>query len=280
VPAPNCGGILAGIADNGGDVTNCSWLDFAQPSGKVTRTVPITICQDRGSSSNGTAQSIFSFDEHAYFFVTGSGRYVWWVDDSTVEIKQWAEFPASYGFTVGIQAIADQGLYILTTSALYYVPSQGVFHTILDVSSWGLNATALFGSNFWDAYLHITQGNKIWTIDVTGSTPKVSTVTGTLSAITDLVVYLSYVDNAPAPTLLVMQDYSLYLVDTSSGASKVLMPVPKGPGNPRVNAYGPDTFFYCDSASIYSIDVPNAKLVSSTNFALCPTLQGNFQWHP
>jgi len=279
--ASKCGGILSGIQSNNGDVTNCSWIDLAQPSGKVTRTVPVTFCQDRGSSSNGIPITAFSFDEHAYFFITGTGRNVYWVDDSTVEVKNWAQFPTQYNYTIGIQALADIGLFILTTSTLYHVPSQGVMNVILDVTNLKLDSTALLNSNFWDDYLFVTHKNMIYTINLTNpSSPVVTSVKSSLDAIEDLEIYLSYVDSAPTTTLLAMQNYTLYLVDAVYGTSKVLLNVPRGPGNSRVNAYGPDTFFFCDDASIYSIDVPNGKLLTTNPFTLGPQLQGFFQYHP
>jgi len=281
VPKPNCGGILSGIQSNNGDVTNCSWLDLAQPSGKVTRAVPMTVCQDRGSSSTGVPITTFSFDEHAYFFITGTGRNVYWIDDATVEVKNWAQFPAQYAYTIGIQALADIGLYILTTTTLYRVPSQGVMNVALDVTNLKLDSTALLNSNFWDDYLYITHKNMIYTINLTNaSSPVVTSVQTSLDKIEDLEVYLSYTDSAPTTTLLVMQNYTLYLLDASYGTAKVLLNVPQGPGNPRINTYGPDTFFFCDNANLYTVDVPTGKLLTTSAFTLGPVLQGFFQYHP
>jgi len=281
VPKPDCGGILSAIQSNNGDVTNCSWIDLAQPSGKVTRAVPITVCQDRGASSTGIPLTIFSFDEHAYFFMTGTGRNVYWIDDSTVEVQQWAQFPAQYNYTIGIQALVDIGLYILTTSTLYHVPSKGVMNVALDVTNLKLDRTAVLSSNFWDDYLYITQGSMVFTINLTNpSSPVVTSTHTSLGQIEDVVVYLSYVDSAPTTTLLVMQNYTLYLLDASTGTSKLLLTVPKGPGNAKVNAYGPDSFFFCDSANLYAVDVPNAKIYSTSPFTIGPQLQGYFQWHP
>jgi len=281
VPRPNCGGILSGIQSNNGDMTDCSWIDLAQPSGKVTRSVPVTVCQDRGSSSNGVPLTVFSFDEHAYFFMTGTGRNVYWIDDSTVEVKLWAEFPAQYSYTIGMQALVDIGLYILTTSTLYHIPSQGVMKPALDVTNLKLDQTAQLGSNFWDDYLYITQGNMIYSINLTNpSTPVVTSVKCSLDKIEDLQVYLSYVDSSPTPSLLVMQNYTLYLLDATSGTSKSLLTVPKGPGNVKTNTYGPDTFFFCDSADLFSVDVPSGKLLTTSPFTLGPQLQGYFQYHP
>jgi len=281
VPKPNCGGILSGIQSNNGDVTNCSWLDLAQPSGKVTRAVPMTVCQDRGSSSTGVPITTFSFDEHAYFFITGTGRNVYWIDDSTVEVKNWAQFPTQYAYTIGIQALVDIGLYILTTTTLYHVPSQGVMNVVLDVTNLKLDSTALLGSNFWDDYLYITHKNVIYTINLTNtSSPVVTSVQTSLDKIEDLEVYLSYTDSAPTTTLLVMQNYTLYLLDASYGTAKVLLNVPQGPGNPRINTYGPDTFFFCDNANLYTVDVPTGKLLTTSAFTLGPVLQGFFQYHP
>jgi hypothetical protein len=281
VPKPNCGGILSGIQSNNGDITNCSWIDLAQPSGKVTRTVPVTMCQDRGSNSNGAPLTVFSFDEHAYFFMTGSGSNVYWVDDATVEVKTWVQLPTHYNYTIGMQALADIGLYILTTSTLYSVPAQGVLNTVLDVSAWKLDETALLSSNFWDDYLYVTQGNKIYSINLTNpSSPVVTSTQSSLTSIIDLEVYLSYVDSAETPTLLVIQNYTIYLLDAATGTSKSLLDIPKGPGSPRINAYGPDTFFFCDDANLYSVDVPSGKLLTTSAFTLGPVLQGFFQYHP
>jgi hypothetical protein len=180
-----------------------------------------------------------------------------------------------------IQALADIGLWILTTTKLYNVPSQGVFNSVLDVSAWKLDETALLSSNFWDDYLYVTQGDKIYSINLTDpGSPVVSSATSSLANITDLEVYLSYVDSAETPTLLVMQDYTLYLLDATTGVSKSLLNVPKGPGNPRINTYGPDTFFFCDNANLYSVDVPTGKLLTTSSFTIGPTLQGYFQYHP
>jgi len=272
---------LSGIQSNNGDITNCSWLDFAQPSGKVTRTVPVTVCQDRGSSSTGVPITTFSFDEHAYFFITGTGRNVYWIDDSTVEVKNWAQFPTQYAYTIGIQALVDIGLYILTTTTLYHVPSQGVMNVALDVTNLKLDSTALLSSNFWDDYLYITHKNMIYTINLTNtSSPVFTSVQSSLDKIEVLEVYLSYTDSAPTTTLLVMQNYTIYLLDASYGTAKALLNVPQGPGNPRINTYGPDTFFFCDNANLYSVDVPTGKLLTTSAFTLGPVLQGFFQYHP
>jgi len=121
----------------------------------------------------------------------------------------------------------------------------------------------------------------IYTINLTNpSSPVVTSVKSSLDSIEDLEVYLSYVDSAPTPTLLVMQNYTLYLLDATYGTAKVLLNVPRGPGNAHVNAYGPDTFFFCDDASLYSIDVPTGKLLTTNPFTLGPKLQGFFQYHP
>jgi len=191
------------------------------------------------------------------------------------------ELPTTYNYTVGIQALADIGLYILTTTTLYSIPSAGVINSVLDVTSWKLNENAILTSNFWDPYLHIVQDNMIYSINLTNpSTPLVSSVKSDLNQVIDLEVYLSYVDSVETPTLLAIQNYTLYLLDATLGTAKILLTVPKGPGSPRVNAYGPDTFFFCDDASIYSIDVPNGKLLTTNPFTLGPYLQGFFQWHP
>jgi len=281
VPRPQCGGILSAIKQNNGDAKNCSWIDLAQPSGKVTREVAVDMCQDKGNFSTGNPQTVFSFDEHAYFFMTGSGQNLYWVDDATVEVKNWVQFPAQYGWTVGIQCLGDRGVYILTTTTLYNVPSQGVINAVLDVTSWKLDQTALLSSNFWDPFLHISQGSVIYTVNFTdASKPAVSMSQTTLTQITDLEVYLSYVDSVTSPTLLAMTNYELYLLDATTGLAKKLMDVPKGPGNPRINTLGPDTFFFCDNANIYSIDVPTGKLLTTSPFTLAPDLQGYFEYHP
>eukprot|EP00456_Euglypha_rotunda_P012084 TRINITY_DN1336_c0_g1_i12.p2 TRINITY_DN1336_c0_g1~~TRINITY_DN1336_c0_g1_i12.p2 ORF type:complete len:139 (-),score=26.28 TRINITY_DN1336_c0_g1_i12:24-440(-) len=99
---PQCGGILSGFMKINGDATNCNYVDIAQPSGKITRTVPFPPCTDVTGASTGNAQTTFSYDEHAFFFMTGKGQYVWWVDDSTVEYKTWVSMPATYDFTIGM----------------------------------------------------------------------------------------------------------------------------------------------------------------------------------
>jgi len=146
------------------------------------------------------------------FFITGTGRNIYWIDDSTVEIKNWAQFPAQYNYTIGMQALADIGLYVLTTTTLYSVPATGVINAVLDVTSWKLDQTALLASNFWDDYLHVIQGSTVYTINLTNpSTPVVTSVKTNLTSVTDLEVYLSYVDSVPTPTLLAMQDYVFFI---------------------------------------------------------------------
>jgi len=277
---PLCGGILSGFMKINGNATNCNYVDIAQPQGTITRQVPFPPCTDVTGASQGKPLTTFSYDEHAFFFMTGQGQYVWWVDDSTVEYKTWVSMPTHYDFPIGMVPIVDQGLYIATTTSLYYVaePLAGgapVLTTLMNLTVLELDNSALFAGDFWNPYLYIIQGNQLIIFDFTVQTkPVISEVTLTLNNITELAVYDS--DNAGPISLVTQVGTKLYLIDNMKGTATYLQDLATVPIS---NSVGPDTYFYADATKLYSLDLTTGKVLTTAPFAGA-NLEGFFQFHP
>jgi len=283
--APNvkCGGILSAFTN---DQTNgCNYIDIAQPSGKVTRTVPWTGCSDVGNASNGSPQTAFSYDEHAFFYMTGSGRNIYWVDDSTVETQLWTTLPEKYNYTLGMVSLTSQGLYIYTTSTLYNVPEPAspddarVLNTVLSLESLGLDETAVVSADFWETFTYITHKSNLHVVNSTDPNNIIIT-TVQMQGLDHVLDLEPYSTDGYNYCLLAMQDDKLYFVDIPTGTSKYIMDVPVASGSPRVNAIGPGTFFYSDAQYLYSVDIPTAKLLTKNTIDYATTLSGFYQYHP
>lgn len=276
---PLCGGILSGFMKINGSATTCNYVDIAQPQGTITRQVPFPPCTDVTGASNGNALTTFSYDEHAFFFMTGQGQYVWWVDDSTVEYKTWVSLPAHYDFPIGMVPISEQGLYLATTTSLYYVaePASGAaptLTTIMNLTALELDNTALFAGDFWNPYLYIVQGNQLVIFDFTVQTkPVISEVTLTLNNITDLSVYDT--DNGGPIYLIAQVGTKLYLIDMK-GMATYLQDLAT---NPISYSVGPDTYFYADAKKLYTLDLTTGKVLTNAAFDGAD-LEGFFQYHP
>jgi len=276
---PLCGGILSAFMKINGDPTNCTYVDIAQPSGQITRSVPFSPCTDVTGASNGNPQTTFSYDEHAFFFMTGKGQYVWWVDDSTVETKTWVSMPATYDWTVGMVPISMQGLYIATTTTLYYVaePDSGaspVLTSIMNLTSLELDNTALLAGDFWNPYIYIVQGNTLYIFDFTSQMkPIISEIPLTLNNIVDLSVFDA--DNGGPINLVAQVGTKLYLVDMK-GTATYLQDIGTTPLSVSV---GPDTYFYADSNKLSTLDLVSGKILTTEPFDGAD-LEGFFQYHP
>jgi len=280
--ATQCGGILSAFIL---DHNNCSYIDIAQPSGKVTRTVPFEGCADVGTASNGLPQTTFSYDEHAFFFMTGTGRNIYWVDDSTVETKIWATLPEQYDYTMNIISIVSQGLYIFTTTTLYNVPEpvnpndDRVLNTVLSLEKYGFDDTTVVSADFWETFIYITHGSNLYVVNTTDPSNIIIT-TMQMSGLDHVLDLQPYSTDGMNYCLLAMQDDKLYFIDISTGISKYLMDVPVASGTPQINAIGPGTFFYCDAEFLYSVDVPTGTLLTKNTITYSTELQGFFQYHP
>lgn len=64
------------------------------------------------------------------------------------------------------------------------------------------------------------------------------------------------------------------------GASSLIMPIPDGPGYPRVNGITADgaTFWFMDFAFVYTIDIASGNVTSKNGFTAAPRVVGFPVW--
>jgi hypothetical protein len=82
-----------------------------------------------------------------------------------------------------------------------------------------------------------------------------------------------------ADQLIVLAEYQLYTVDPQSGKTQLILPIPDGPGYPRVNAITDDgsLFAFLDFASVYTISLTStgqATIQTKAPFLFAPRVVG------
>jgi len=116
-----CGGKLGAFAlDDASNDQQCSWIDIAQPTGYVDHRYAFDGCSDRGTASNGLAQVEYDEDDLSFLFMTGTGSYIHDMNQISQTSTIWGILPQKYNYTVGLNMVYDYGVFLLTTSELYF----------------------------------------------------------------------------------------------------------------------------------------------------------------
>jgi hypothetical protein len=261
---------------------DCSFVNIAQPAGTVTRALPFSGCTDRGTQSNGVPVSTFAWSGGYVYWMSGTGAYVWQVDDSLGTTTQYVALPSTYNFTIGMEAVTGSGLFLLTTSTLYYASQQtatpGPFTPIL--SGLTLSTKAVIVGDYFNTGLYVVDGSMLWVIDVTNPmSPVVTPVKmATLNHILDIQLYVAGGDPT-TQVLLALQDSSLYWLDFHTGNSTYIMNIPATTSLPWSNAISGETWFVNDNATLWTIDPVMAQVLTSSPFDGAD-LQSSVQYHP
>jgi len=279
---PECGGILCAFRENNGNPTDCSFVNIAQPQGTITRALPFSGCTDRGTQSNGVPQSAFAWSGGYLYWMSGTGASVWQVDDSLGTVTNYGPLPSAYNYTVGLESVSGAGLFLLTTSTLYYSSQMtsppGPFTPIL----WGLTLSqkAVITGDYFNPYFYLVDGSMLWVIDVTNPmSPVVTPVKmATLNHILDIQLYVAGGDPT-TQVLLALQDSSLYWLNFHTGNSTFIMNIPPTASLPWPNAISGETWFVSDNATLWTIDPVMAEVLTSSPFDGAD-LQSTFQYHP
>jgi len=280
LPGTTCGGILSGFQENAGNISDCSYIDIAQPSGKITRALPFVGCLDRGQQSTGIPRSTIRWSGGYIYWLSGTGAWIWQTDDATGDTTQYVSMPSIYNYTLGLGYVNALGLFMLSTSDLYYSAegdSPGALNRVLSVAALQLSQSAVLVGDYWNPFFYVVDGSSLYIINVTTPTsPQVVRRSMTnLTNVWDLAVYGT---DPSTSQLLAVQDFQLYWLDFN-GNSQYIMNIPKGKGLPLSNAISGDTWFVCDDATLYTIDPVTATLLTNDPFDGA-ALQSPFLFHP
>jgi len=278
------------------DPSNCSWVDIAQPSGIVDHRYSFSGCADRGSFSSGLPQTEYDSDDLSFLFMTGSGHYIYHMEQMYQTSEVWAQLPDKYDFTIGMQLISNQGLYLLTTSTLYLfpttAPTSGVRTAITLSTSLSLSTSAQLSGDYWVTKLYVVDGSLIYTVDlsdlvydptsqrVTGQ-PVWSSVKMPLTGKTD--VSVCWEGGSVPDSVLLIQSFKLYNVDPSTGDAVYVMDIPNQGEAPRFLDVLSPTLLWADSTTIWSGDIDlnynNGTVLTRFPFE-GKAMVGNFQIYP
>jgi len=282
--SPNCGGSLVGFR-KGANETDCYVVDIAQPSGRIERAVPFPGCSDRGTASNGVPQDGFRLDGGTIYWISGTGKQIFQVDDASFATTFWGNLPETYNYTVKIHYVAYQGLWQFTTSDLFFYddtasPPVQIHNPqrVLSLTEYGLSSSTLVAGDEWDTKIYVVNNGNILTVDVSNpTTPLVSTATLALNGnVSCLAVYS---DGVNPNQLLILADNNFYLTDPVTGASKFLFPTGPTSGIPYMNTIAADTFFYADDHYFYEAVISALQVANTSPFDTA-AMVGFFQFHP
>jgi len=283
---PNCGGKMNAYMDfTPGNHANCSCDQIDQPNGDILGVIPFSGCSDRTGASNGPAASIFDYDLYGMLFMTGTGSYMWDMNLMSKQAFVWGNLPTTYNYTLGLAQFSMNGLYIVTTSTIYYANSSDpVPRTFRPIAMLDLSTNAAVGSSYWVPVIYIMDGSTLYTVDVTiPGSPQVSSMmtTGDLSSKTISTMSL-YVPSQPdLPYLVgVGSDYGLYALDPTTAISKLILNLPTdNPPLPRASTIMDTEIFYVDNVNIYDVDFVAMAILNTSPFETAQ-LEGNIQIHP
>lgn len=272
----------------GTDNTNCSYAHITQPTGEVFPSeAPFSGCKDNGDRSSGIARTAVSTESHNIFFMSGTGANIFAVAFGSGDEEIWAELPANYNFTVGLEYVSGYGLFLLTTSDLYVVKAADDNNTTrplhhlkslkqLNISDFSEDAVVT--SNSYNNFLFVVDGPRLVVLDVNSYiSPSAREVKmPTLTNVMDLAVYVP--DGQNIQSLIALESYKLYSLDHTTGASKFILDIPDGSGFPRINTIFFDTFFFADFDKLYTVSIAQGKVLTNATFDGA-RLAAYFQFH-
>jgi len=277
-----CGGLLSGITDATSDPANCSVIDISQTGG-ILRTTPFPQCADRGTQSTGVPKTTLRWSGGYMYWISGTGGSVWQIDVSTIDIVQWANLPSTYNYTVGLYYLNAIGMYMVTTTDIYFVPEPTSTETqvmtrLTSVANLKLSMNAMLTGDYWNPFMYIVDGTNVHTINITDNNNiQTSSSKTDLTPIDDVDVWT---EDTEMPVLLALQNSSLYFVDQRTGVSKWFTNITQtGSGKLWSNALTTPDWFVSDDTVFYHYDLSQPVLIGSGPFD-GKSLQGMFQFHP
>jgi len=121
-PAPNChqelGAVLARVANPTPSSVNCSYVHYSQAGAIQWVRQQQTYCADSGKVSNGIPRTAYSQKHLAFYWVSGTGQFLWQIGVRDGSSAQIAQLPGRYNYTLGIAKLNTSVVFV-TTDAVY-----------------------------------------------------------------------------------------------------------------------------------------------------------------
>jgi len=282
-PSSSCGGFISGIRANS-NLKNCSFIDFSQDSGQIMREMPFPPCSDRGNQSIGVPKSALEWAGGYIYWTSGNGAHIWQTDTATTDCRPFATLPPAYDYIVGMYYLSYTGLYVLTTSTLYFIPQNDNSHysssmvLLSSVVDLKLSQNAVVVGDYYTPIIYVSDGPNLYVINVADNT-NVAIQTVKFDSLTNIIDLQVYEPDEDTTLLVALQDWSLYYVDPADGSSKYVMDIIKGVGKPWDNSLSFTTFYVADETQYYAYDLSVMQNIVQQPFN-GTGWQGLFQYHP
>jgi len=97
---------------------NCSYVHYTQTGDIQWVQQQIPLCADSGKVSNGQPRSFYSQKHLAFYWVSGTGQFLWQISVRDGTKAQIAQLPGRYNFTLGIAKL-NTTVAVVTQDAVY-----------------------------------------------------------------------------------------------------------------------------------------------------------------
>jgi len=257
--APLChqelGAILARVQQPTPTSVNCSFVHYTQQGGLQWINQGIPACADVSSRSTGVAHTALCDKNLAFYWVSGSGQFVWQFGMRGGQYAQMATLPNRYNFTIGIAKLNDS-FALVTTDAVYTLPDKSpagaplVQQGFLSFFRISKNAVIAYSGNV----IYIADGATLFTYQ-NGEVLSNSQVKP-LTQIADMQFIV------PLSKLLLTSQDKVYLLDptVATNAPKLVTTLPASSGAARVNTVDRDMWLFVDNGKLFNLNLKSGNV--------------------
>jgi len=242
---------------------NCSYVHYTQTGQLQWIKEEIDCCFDVSTRSNGVPHStIGGPDGLQFFWVSGSGLYIWQFSARDGTFTRRGTLPDRYNFTIGLAKLAHS-FAVVTQDAVYTLKDDAPHESMVVQTGFlafqGITRNAVVAS--YADTIFIANGGTLLTF-VNGEVQNQFLVKP-LTQIADM----QWI--APLRKLLVTNHNQVFLIDTTPMTSppNAIFNLPTTTTGPRVNTVDRIFWIYIDSGRMYKLDTQNGKL-DPANFAI------------
>jgi hypothetical protein len=123
--AASCDFLSAVFKSSPGDFSNCTFVHINVQTAEISKVSAITACADRNPNLSSIARNYYDAASGLFYFVTGSGKYLWAIDVSNGIEYNVAALPKGIGSALGFSQAPTGTLYLAGTNALFSFFSTG-----------------------------------------------------------------------------------------------------------------------------------------------------------